>query len=328
MLGLAAAASGDKTITQVTRLLNGMLQKSKADGANDRQLFAKFKCYCDSTRANKSAAIANHEATIASLNADIEDRTAQSERLNEEVAELLKDMSANNGTRSTATTQRTRENLDFEAEEADMIAGITQLERALGLLNAIEPASFLQRRDAASALRSAAEYFPKHREDLLQMAKAPASGIAGVLWTFNETMGWNLGALRTTEANALADYDRLNATLSKEYADMDAIKKAKEVELADHEDEIAKATTERDASQTSKDSDESFVSSLIARCDEKAAEYQRRNELRSQEDMAVAQAIAILDSDAAFATLERRKQLALARRRRCSCRRPGVATRD
>jgi hypothetical protein len=301
MLGLAAAA-GDKTITQVVHLLNGMMEKSKADGENDRLLFAKFKCYCDTTKANKSAAIENHEATIASLNADIEDRTAQSERLNEGVAELLKDMSANNGTRSTANAQRSRENLDFEAEEADMISGITQLERALGLLNAIEPASFLQRRDAASALRAAAEYFPKHQEKLLQMAKAPASGIAGVLWTFNETMGWNLGALRTTEANALADYERLNATLSKEYADMDEIKRAKEVELADHEDEIAKATTERDASQTSKDSDESFVSSLVARCDEKAAEYQRRNELRSQENMAVSQAIAILDSDAAFAT--------------------------
>jgi hypothetical protein len=301
MLGLAAAA-GDKTITQVTRLLNGMLEKSKADGANDRQLFAKFKCYCDTTKANKTEAIANHEATIASLNADIEDRTAQSERLNEEVAEMLKDMSANNGTRSTATAQRTRENLDFEAEEADMIAGITQLERALGLLNAIEPASFLQRRDAAAALRSAAEYFPKDREMLLQAAKAPASGIAGVLWTFNETMGWNLGALRTTEANALADYDRLNATLSKEYADMDEIKKGKEVELADHQDEIAKATTERDASQTSKDSDEAFVASLNDRCDEKAAEFQHRNELRSKEELAVAQAIAILDSDAAFET--------------------------
>merc|ERR1719409_860355 len=303
MLGLAAAAgSGDKTITQVVHLLNGMMQKSKADGESDRLLFAKFKCYCDTTKANKTAAIENHEATIASLNADIEDRSAQSERLNEEVAELLKDMSKNNGTLSTATAQRTRENLDFEAEEADMISGISQLERALGLLNAIEPASFLQRRDAASALRSAAEYFPKDREKLLQMAKAPASGIAGVLWTFNETMGWNLGALRTAEANALADYDRLNATLSKEYADMDEIKRGKEVELADHEDEIAKATTERDASQTSKDSDEGFVASLVTRCDEKAAEYQHRNELRSQEDMAVAQAIAILDSDAAFAT--------------------------
>merc|ERR1719453_1934430 len=176
------------------------------------------------------------------------------------------------------------------------------LEKALGLLNAVEPASFLQRRDAASAIRNAAEYFPEDREKLLQMAKAPASGIAGVLWTFNETMGWNLGALRTTEANALADYDRLNATLSKEYADMDAIKKGKEVELADHQDEIAKATTERDATQTSKDSDESFVAGLITRCDEKAAEYQHRNELRSMEDAAGAQAIAILDSDAAFAT--------------------------
>ena len=90
---------------------------------------------------------------------------------------------------------------------------------------------------------------------------------------------WNLGALRTTEANALADYDRLNATLSKEYADMDEIKKGKEVELADHQDEIAKATTERDETQGTKDSDEAFVASLTTRCDEKAAEYQREHKI-------------------------------------------------
>ena len=38
-----------------------------------------------------------------------------------------------------------------------------------------------------------------------------------------------------------------NPYLQPRYADMDAIKKGKEVELADHQDEIAKAQRERSA---------------------------------------------------------------------------------
>lgn len=303
MLAVAALA-GDRTITQVVKLLDGMLEKSKADGASDRELFAKFKCYCDATRANKTETIAAHQQTIASHTATIADRTAQCDQLTDEITDLTQQMADNNATRASANSTRTKQNLDFQAEEADMISGISQLERAMGLLSALDATSFLQKRSVAQAIRAAAEHFPKakDKEALLQAASSPAGGILGVLKTFNETMTWNLNSASTVEANAQADHDKLFTVLTEEYNQMSNTEAGKQVTLADHTAEIALLTTEKDASEASVAADEELLANLKTRCDEKAAEFKHRNELRMNEDVAISKAIAILNSDDAFST--------------------------
>ena len=68
-----------------------------------RVRFAHFQCYCDHTSANKTAAIAAHEASIEALAAEIADRTAQSEQLSSEIATLQADMDANAKVRLAAS---------------------------------------------------------------------------------------------------------------------------------------------------------------------------------------------------------------------------------
>ena len=46
-----------------------------------------------------------------------------------------------------------------------------------------------------------------------------------------------------------------------------------------------------------------------ARCAKKKAEFEKRNMLRSQEEAAIAEAIAVLNSDAAFATFGTVRQI-------------------
>jgi hypothetical protein len=304
MLAVAALAAQDRAITQVVKLLDAMLEKSKADGANDRELYAKFKCYCDTTRDNKTQTIAAHEQTIAEHTATIADRTAQSDQLTDEITDLVTQMGENNATRDSANQTRTKANLDFQAEEADMMSGISQLERATDLLAALDATSFLQKRDAASAIRAAAQYFPKatDREALLQAAQSPAGGILGVLKTFNETMTWNLNSARTVEANAQADHDRLYTVLTEEFNEMSNTEASKQVTWADHQAEIALLTTEKDAAETSVEADEDLLATLKTTCEEKAAQFKHRNELRMNENVAIAKAISILNSDDAFAT--------------------------
>jgi hypothetical protein len=50
---VAMVAEKDRTITQVVKLLQGMLQKSQAEGDEERVIYAKFKCYCDTSEAEK-----------------------------------------------------------------------------------------------------------------------------------------------------------------------------------------------------------------------------------------------------------------------------------
>ena len=59
LFALFALSSGselvakDNTITKVVKLLQTMLDKSVTEGDAERKIYAKFKCYCDTSEAEK-----------------------------------------------------------------------------------------------------------------------------------------------------------------------------------------------------------------------------------------------------------------------------------
>jgi hypothetical protein len=71
MLALCSGTmtSKDRTITQVVKLLQGMLEKSKKEGDEERKIYAKFKCYCDTSEAEKTASIKKETENIVCLRA-------------------------------------------------------------------------------------------------------------------------------------------------------------------------------------------------------------------------------------------------------------------
>merc|ERR1719182_223933 len=128
---------GDKTITKVVKLLEGMLEKSKTDGENDRDVYAAYKCYCDKTDEEKNTAIADATAEIERMDSFLADKRAQNTKLSQEIAQLEKDIADNEQAREEATTIRDKENADFLKEESDLATGIDQLDRAIQLLQEI-----------------------------------------------------------------------------------------------------------------------------------------------------------------------------------------------
>jgi ABC-type nitrate/sulfonate/bicarbonate transport system substrate-binding protein len=63
----AAIAKEDKTITKVVKLLQEMLEKSQEEGDEERKIYAKFKCYCDQSEAEKKESIEKLTDTISVL---------------------------------------------------------------------------------------------------------------------------------------------------------------------------------------------------------------------------------------------------------------------
>jgi len=132
-----SAAGGDKTITKVVKLLQGMLDKSKVDGKADQDAYATFKCYCDKTTEEKNEAVTAAAAEIERMQAFLADKRAENAKLSQEVFDLKKSMDANEQTRAEMLQIRNTENAAFLADESDMVTGIDQLDRAIGLLSAI-----------------------------------------------------------------------------------------------------------------------------------------------------------------------------------------------
>merc|ERR1719460_2716453 len=90
--------------------------------------------------------------------------------------------------------------------------------------------------------------------------------------------------------------------MTEEYNDMSDLFEKRKKEIGETAELVSTTTSEMNTAQERLADDQEFLASLTDRCAKKKAEFEKRNMLRSQEEAAIAEAIAVLNSDAAFAT--------------------------
>jgi len=345
---LAVLAAGpvfslqERPITKVVKLLEDMLKKSKGDAQNERTLFAKYKCYCDTNTDEKNASIKQANNDIANLSADIEELLGASGKLSQEVAKLKADMADNEQARKEAQTIRDKENTDFLAEETDLEAAIASMKQAVSTLAAIgadqtdnetrdtadhdryQKGTFMQRQrivhigeNVRAALKAAGSLLSvrqqKRVEALLQGPSftgtytSQSGEIIGILKNMRDTFGENLVNARDAEAKAADAHSKFKTTKEEEYDLMDASYTKKQEQLGANDTELGDKRTTLESTQTQLDEDTKFLAELTEMCGLKSAQYEDRKMIRSKEDAAISQAISILNSDEAFETLGKTK---------------------
>jgi len=324
--------TGDNTITKVVKILQEMLEKSKKEGEEEREVFAKFKCFCDDNEAEKKESISDLGRSINVLSSKIEELQGSTGGLSTECAQLRSDMAANEQARATAESVRNTENEEFVAEETDMTQGIDQMDDAITTLSEIGADQTLG--DAAGDNQQMMAGFegiqkkmtPKVREALdavklflspeqsksvgaFLQSKAPFTGtyssqsgqIVGTLKSMRDTFKTNLASARATEKSQLKAHTKLMETLNKAYSEMSDSYDTKQEKLGGNDDDLSAKKTQLAEDKAQKASDEEFLAKLLVMCEDKTKEYNERKLLRSNEDAAVAEAVSILDSDEAFA---------------------------
>jgi len=324
--------TGDNTITKVVKILQEMLEKSKKEGEEEREVFAKFKCFCDDNEAEKKESISDLGRSINVLSSKIEELQGSTGGLSTECAQLRSDMAANEQARATAESVRNTENEEFVAEETDMTQGIDQMDDAITTLSEIGADQTLG--DAAGDNQQMMAGFegiqkkmtPKVREALdavklflspeqsksvgaFLQSKAPFTGtyssqsgqIVGTLKSMRDTFKTNLASARATETSQLKSHTKLMETLNKAYSEMSDSYDTKQEKLGGNDDDLSAKKTQLAEDKAQKASDEEFLAKLLVMCEDKTKEYNERKLLRSNEDAAVAEAVSILDSDEAFA---------------------------
>merc|ERR1719203_1826179 len=91
-------------------------------------------------------------------------------------------------------------------------------------------------------------------------------------------------------------------TMGEEYEAMKKSKESKQGELVANDASLSLSTGQLQIAQQQKADAEDFLEKLLNMCAAKAKEYDERTMLRANEEAAIAEAISILNSDAAFAT--------------------------
>merc|ERR1719252_479552 len=85
-----------------------------------------------------------------------------------------------------------------------------------------------------------------------------------------------------------------------EYEEMEELFEAKKKEIGDNAAQISTISSEVETMEAELASDQEFLAALTERCSMKKKEFEKRNMLRAGEEAAIAEAISILNSDAAF----------------------------
>merc|ERR1719265_3102562 len=314
-----------------------MLDKSKEDGMSDATIFGKFKCYCDTNTAERTKNVADLTQEISMLEGEMEELRGSSGKLSTEVAQLTAARTDNEGARSDADGIRNKENADFVAEEADMTGAIEQMNTAIETLAAVGAdqtaltavgttrSKFLGTEEGSAkavpvaklsdemkkALKAASVFLPtKQRKAVAGFIQAPFTGdysaqsgeIVGILKKMRDTFTTNLGNSRAEESAALRAFNTYTGVMENEHTTMGDAKSGKEEQLGRNDADLGSKQEQLDTAITTKAEDEKFLEDLTERCATKTKEYEDRKMVRANEEAAVAQAMSILNSDAAFDT--------------------------
>jgi len=311
-------------------MLQSMLDANKADAEADREAYAKFKCYCDDNEQAKRESIEALATQIEMLENGIAELKGTNGRLSQEAAKLQADMAANEAARTEAQSVRTQENTAFLAEKSDLEQAIDQMKQAIEILDAIGADQTLQsgadhqkymstygqslvrlRSSVKQALLAAKSFLKPQQQHLVNaflQQRAPFTGtytsqsanIVGILKQMRDTFEANLdSALSAEEAQALAHEKFMNTT-EEAYNTMDAALTEKQSAMGTNDGALTGQKNQLESAIQAKADDEAFLASLLPMCSDKAKEYEERQAFRTNEDAAISQAIAILNSDLAF----------------------------
>jgi predicted nucleic acid-binding Zn-ribbon protein len=332
--GLGLSSADNRPISKVTTLLKDMLTTLEKEAAEDQKIYDQMACWCTTNDQAKTKAIADAEAHIKNLDLKIEELTATSARLNEEIATLSKEVAANQKALAAATKNREDELAAFNAEEQNLLETIATLKSAIETLSKHQGGSFVQvkavlkhhlatgnlddvlspsERSAAAAFVQSTDldYFDKTSQPGGGNSYAPQSGqIFGILQQMQETFEGDLSNAQKEELAAQKAYEELKAAKEAEIAAGQAQIATKTQELADTDEANAQAKIDKEDTFNTMTADQQYLMKLKEQCSLTDKEYEERVKTRNLEIEACSKAMQVLSSDEAMDLMSRTFSLA------------------
>lgn len=295
-------------IRKVVTLLQGMQKKVQEEGAREAQLYEKFECYCKSGGSDLSGSIGAAEEKVPAVSSDIQKAEARLAGAKTALQDAQNDRAAAKGAVGDATAIRGKESATYSKFKSDHDANIAALAKAIDAISKGVAGSFVQT-PAAQLVRLAASKSNLEDADMEVVTAfltqgneyAPQSGqILGILKTLHDEMSATLSDGTSTEEGAIASFKGLMAAKKKEIAALtDTIENKLQLigELG-----VSIATMNNDLSDTEAAlaADKKFLSELETSCATKKAEWEERSKTRSEELLALAETIKVLNDDDAL----------------------------
>jgi len=311
-LGLVGAAEQQMTanpIRKVVNMLQAMQAKVTAEGEQEVELFDKFMCYCKNGDVALGKSIGEAEAKVPQVTADIEAGEAEVGQLKSDLKSHQTDRAAAKAAMAEATNIRAKEASAFADLKSEADANIAAATKATAAISKGMSGSFLQT-SAAQVLRNLVmaknNIEDDQREELTAFLSnsatyAPASGqITGILKQMTDTMNADLAEATAGENTAIKGFTELMAAKEKEVGALTKAIEEKMVRLGSLQVEIVEMKEDLDDTGKALLEDKKFLADLEKNCATKGEEHAANMKLRSEELLALADTIKVLNDDDAL----------------------------
>merc|ERR1711865_152727 len=295
----------------------GMLEKGKKGKHDEQVQFAAYKQFCDDTTVEKTRAIAEANEQIDTLKADIQKYSADAAKLTKEIAGLDEDISIWEGDIKAATNVREIEKNDYDTLHKDYSESVDALQRAIAVLKKqtgdrkqgafVQVAALQQLSLIPQDAKAAINVFLQAAEPTEGLAvSAPeadayefqSSGVVEMLEKLLDKFVDERTTLEKEEMNSKHAYDMLmqdlNAQIAQGTQDRDEKVESKAKKLQAKAD----ATGDLKDTTSTRDADSKYLADLTATCEQKASDFESRQQLRADEIVAIEKAIEIISSGA------------------------------
>jgi len=272
----SAERSGADPFAKVKGLVEDMIEKLEAEAEAD----ATKKAYCDKELAETNEKKADKTAEIGKLTTKIDQMTARSTTLKEEVAALQKALAKLAAAQAEMDKLRGEEHEAYLSNKDDMERGLQGVKMALKVLR---------------------DYYGKDAEDVAhEYAKGAGANIIGLLEVVESDFSKDLAEIESVEETAASAYDKE----TKENADEKA-SKGKDVEhklkeSAYLDKESASLSDDRSTVQAELDAVLEYLSKMEGECTEVAETYEQRKGRREAEIAGLKEALSTLENETAF----------------------------
>lgn len=300
-------------IRKIVGMLQDMQKELQHEADNEKELFEKAMCSCETGEKDLQAVIDQSTAAISDTSSKLEEETAQKSANDEELKNHYTGKQGAEADLEKATTLRGKENAQFSKDSKMLKTQIGQLDGAIPQLEGGASAASLMQKEDSPKLRRVIEITkylnPEKREAVLNflddgLGDSSGSGqtpgvaeILGIFKSMKDQMTKDLDTVTTSEVSAASGFSELKAAKEQEIkTSTEAIiakeKRSGELGLAISQD--------KDALEDAKDEladAQTYLSTLTKACETKRKERDMRNKMRNDEIAAVSDAVSILNED-------------------------------
>merc|ERR1719497_225360 len=261
-----SSAQGSDPFAKVKGLISDMIARLEEAADAD----ATEKAYCDKEMAETKAKKDDKTAEIQKLTTKIDQMTARSAQLKEEVADLMNAQAEMDKLRAT-------ESEAYKKNKAELEQGLEGVKLALKVLS---------------------DYYDSDAAH--KAAEGSGSSIIGLLEVAESDLEKELAGPIATEEMAAADYDKETKENAIDKAAKEQDVKYKTKEASGLDAAIAEATTDREGVQAELDPVLKYLATLEDRCIAKAETYEDRKAKRVAEIAGLKEALSILEGQSVF----------------------------